>query len=248
MSTAITTYSDFKTSLLARQEQWSGVLPPDLDPQHFQACLLLHVAENLTLPDCTPGSLLEAIHRGARDGVRFGQEAYLVPFGDKVTYMLGYRGVLALLQRTGRIRLCRVEVVYERDQFRLDYGDVERPLSHQPAFQNRGAALGCYTLLVERDGTQHCHFMHKEDLQRAQNVSRGKDGPAWKEHQSEMWRKVCLKTTVKYIALTPALTQVLEDDDQAEEQLARITTPEQAQRNIAELFDRHDGSPELQEG
>lgn len=59
---------------------------------------------------------------------------------------------------------------------------------------------------------------------------------------------MCLKVTCKYIALTPALTHALEEDDQAENQLAQSTTPEQASRNSAELFDRHDGRPEPEEG
>lgn len=100
---------------------------------------------------------------------------------------------------------------------------------------------------VLTDGTWHVHYQDKKDLDRVKAQAPGREQDPWIKHPLEMWCKTALKNVAKYCPLSGALQTTLEADDQAEEALKTVT-PEQAQRNIAEMFDRHDGNPEPQEG
>jgi recombination protein RecT len=247
------TYDTLKATLLERQPQWSGVLPQLITPERFLNFALLCLAETPKLFECTTTSLLAGISQAAKDGLELGRDAYLIPFKNpkahqvEAVYVRDYRGVVKLLERTGKVTKAFAEVVYERDVCTIDYGHAQKPLTHQVALGHRGKPLGCYGAIVCTDGTWHVHYMDKPDLDRVRQQAPGREQDPWLKHPLEMWRKTALKNVAKYCPLTAAVQTTLSADDQAEEDLHHVT-PEQAQIHIAALFDRHDGSPEPQEG
>lgn len=52
------------------------------------------------LKKCEPMTVLAAALRGAGMGLILGEEYYVVPYGNSATYILGYKGLLALLDAT----------------------------------------------------------------------------------------------------------------------------------------------------
>lgn len=241
MSNTLITYDTMKRDLLERQPQWSGVLPALITPERFLNFALLCLAETPRLFECTKTSLLAGIYQAAKDGLELGVEAHLLPFRAPKTnlveavYVRDYKGVVKLLERTGKVAKAFSEVVFEHDHCTIDYGNALKPLTHQVALTNRGLAMGAYGAIVLKGGTWHVHYMDKKDLDRVKAQAPGREQDPWIKHPLEMWRKTALKNVAKYCPLTPELQTTLEADDQAEEAMQTVT-PAQAQQNIQELF------------
>lgn len=246
MSDTRVTYDVMKRELTERQPQWSGVLPALMTPQRFLDFALLSLAETPRLFECSKTSLLAGIYQAAKDGLELGRDAYLIPFKGKgatleATYVRDYRGLVKLLERTGKVKKAFAEVVYEADTFDLDYGEPDKPLTHKPALRQRGKALGCYGAIVMRDGATHVHYMDKDDLTRVRQQAPGREQDTWITHEHEMWRKTCLKNVCKYVPLLPDVHDALTAEDAG----APAPVGAQAAREaVALLFDRSEGRPE----
>ena len=246
MSDQIVSYDTMKRTLVERQPQWSGVLPAVITPQAFLNFALLTLAETPRLFDCTKTSLLAGIYQAAKDGLELGRDCYLVPFKGKAgaleaVYVIDYRGLVKMLERTGKVKKAFAEVVYEHDTFDLDYGEPDKPLTHKPALRQRGKALGAYGAIVMRDGTWHVHYMDRDDLTRVRSQAPGREQDTWIKHPQEMERKTALKNTCKYVPLLPDVQEALQQEEAGE---PAPVGAEQASRNVALLFDRAPERPE----
>lgn len=238
MSDKLVTYDVMKRELVERQPQWSGVLPALMTPQRFLDFALLSLAETPKLFECTKVSLLAGIYQAAKDGLELGRDCYLVPFKTKqgafeATYVLDYKGIIKLLERTGKVTKAFAEVVYEHDTCTIDYGNAMKPLTHVVALGQRGKPLGAYGAIVRCDGGWHVHYMTRDDLQRVRAQAPGRDQDTWIKHEQEMWRKTALKNSAKYCPLTPQLHDRIEQDASGE---PAPIGPEAAQTHIAALF------------
>lgn len=246
MSDKLITYDVMKRELTERQPQWSGVLPALLTPERFLNFALLTLAETPKLFECTKTSLLAGIYQAAKDGLELGRDAYLIPFKGRggtleATYVRDYRGLVKLLERTGKVAKAFAEVVHERDTCTIDYGDASKPLTHQIALSARGLPLGAYGAIVRTDGTWHLHYMDKRDLDRVKEQAPGREQDTWIKHPLEMWRKTALKNAAKYCPLTPEVQAALTAEDAG---APAAVGAEGAQRLIGEMFDRSAGTPE----
>ena len=240
------TYDLMKRELAERQPQWSGVLPALLTPDRFLNFALLTLAETPRLFECTKTSLLAGIYQAAKDGLELGRDCYLVPFKARggtleATYIRDYRGIVKLLERTGKVAKAFAEVVYERDVCTIDYGDASKPLTHQVALSNRGLPQGAYGAIVRTDGTWHVHYMDKRDLDRVKEQAPGREQDTWIRHWTEMARKTALKNVAKYCPLAPSVVEALEQEDSGE---PAPVGKEEAQKNITALFGHDAPTPE----
>lgn len=246
MSDKPVTYEVMKQDLLTRREQWSGVLPALLTPERFLNFALLTLAETPRLFECTKTSLLAGIYQAAKDGLELGRDCYLIPFKGKsglleATYVRDYRGLVKLLERTGKVKKAFAEIVYEHDTFDLDYGEPDKPLTHKPALRQRGKPLGAYGAIVMKDGTMHVHYLERDDLARVRQQAPGREQDTWIKHPQEMERKTALKNVCKYVPLIPEVQEALTQEEAGEPAPVGV---EGAQQNVALLFDRSDGRPE----
>lgn len=246
MSATLVTYDVMKRELAERQAQWSGVLPALLTPERFLNFALLTLAETPRLFECTKTSLLAGVYQAAKDGLELGRDCYLIPFKARggaleATYVRDYRGLVKLLERTGKVAKAFAEVVYERDSCTIDYGNAAKPLTHVVALSQRGLPQGAYGAIVRTDGAWHVHYMDKRDLDRVKEQAPGREQDTWIKHPLEMWRKTALKNVCKYCPLTPALQEALTQEEAGAPAPVGV---EGARESVALLFDRSEGRPE----
>jgi len=120
----------------------------NITPQKFVQVVLTEVKKNDKLIQAlieNPASMYASILSGAEIGLMPSEmigDFYLIPRNLKqdngtykmtVTPLIGYKGLVSILLRSGDITRIHTEVVYEGDEFEAIYG-LEPTINHKPNF------------------------------------------------------------------------------------------------------------------
>ena len=112
-----------------RNEIGKGLMGTNLTAERFERLVFSAWNSNPKLKLCTPISFLAAAMTSAQLGLEpntpLGQ-AYIIPYGNKATFQIGYKGLLTLLWRSSEIQTVDAQTVYEKDEFEFEYGSNAR--------------------------------------------------------------------------------------------------------------------------
>jgi recombination protein RecT len=228
-------------AVLARYAPQIKVMSPRGAPpaEHLLALAYFAISKDPKLAMCTGqtlvASVLESVSMGLQIGVN-GQ-CWLVPFKDKATLIIGYRGMLRLAERSGSVRGMDAYVVREGDDFEFEFGDEPRVRHRRKLNETKyGAVIAAYATCTTVRGYKHVEVMDLDDLERVRRTSKMKDRGAWVDHKEEMYRKCPIRrlfkrAPVSEVAVHAAYLDELSDDphrDQSTELLSgRILLPEE---------------------
>lgn len=195
--------------------QLKMALPRHLTPDRLVRVALTAVQNTPKLLECDRTSLYAAIMTCAQlglepDGV-LGQ-AYLIPYGDKVQFIPGYKGLISLARNSGEVVSIGAHEVCERDEFRFAFG-LREDLHHVPARGDRGEITHFYAIARFRDGGHHWDVMTREEVDTIRDNSQGyrtakrfaRNGvinSPWAQHYVEMGKKTAIRRIAKYLPLS----------------------------------------------
>lgn len=201
--------------LEAQRHEIARALPAHLDPDRFARIVLTECRRNPKLMQCTPASLLGALMQAAQLGIEPGplQQCYLVPYGNEVTFIVGYRGFIDLFRRSGAGATIVAREVCEHDEFSLEYRNDADQLVHVPNLRGRGDPYAYYGLARMADGTQLVHVMTLDEIDRHRQRSKSKDSGPWKTDAVAMSRKTVIRAMAPYLPLSPEVAHALEADE-----------------------------------
>lgn len=186
--------------------QLARALPKHMDPDRLARIALTVLRQTPQLGRCTPQSFLGALMTSAQLGLEPGPlgESYLVPYGDTVTFIPGYRGLVKLAWQSGQMKSIAAHTVHEHDEFDYAYG-LEPVLKHKPALTNRGAVIAVYAAAVLKDGGSAFIVMSREDVEAIRTRSRaGRNGP-WVTDWDAMARKTAVRQLIRWLPLSTEL-------------------------------------------
>ena len=197
-------------------------LPSVITPERFTRMVLSAISVNPKLAQCSPSSFLGAMmiaaHLGLEPNTPLGQ-AYLIPYKnrgvDEVQFQLGYKGLIDLAYRSGEVELVQAHIVYENDDFTLEYG-LEPKLVHKPADRDRGEPIKVYAMFKTKSGGYGFDVMSMDDVRRhAEKYSQAyKSGfSPWKSNFEEMAKKTVLKRVLKYAPLKSDFVKAVVQDE-----------------------------------
>ncbi|QAY16792.1 RecT-like DNA pairing protein [Gordonia phage Twonlo] len=171
------------------------------------------------------GGLMTCAQLGLRPGV-LGQ-AYLLPFWDskarthKAQLVIGYQGLLELIYRSGMVETVAARIVYENDEFLLEYGLAEDKLVHRPPAGGgaRGAAVAYYAIArMKGGGYAMTDPMGVEDMRayaRKHATAKKRDGTLvgpWAQNFDEMAKKTCVRQLAKMLPKSPEVSRAITHD------------------------------------
>ena len=211
-------------------KQLAAALPRHITPERLARTALTTIRNTPDLLKCTVPSLISCTVQAAQLGVELGMlgQAYAVPFNKNVAkkgeparwikeaqFILGYRGMIDLARRSGQIKTIGAHPIYEKDEFRVEYGFTS-VLQHIPAFGDRGKIVGFYAFAVTKDGGEYCEVMSEDQVNAVRDRSKAKDNGPWVTDWAEMGRKTVLRRLFKYLPCSIELQQHFHEDEQRE--------------------------------
>lgn len=212
-----------QSTALAIRDQLITAIAPFVtkgSPEQIAAKVLHAYYRNPELSRCSYDSLVDAVVEALKVGLdptgQYG-DGWIVPFKGKAVFVPGYRGIVRLAIQSGYVRSIEAHVVYEGDEFAIDYGS-EQVLTHKVAIhQDRGNPIGVYAMLFLKDNPRPVvEWMTVEEIERIRKKSRAPDSPAWRDFWTEMAKRTPLKRLCKLLPLESQAMAVLAQADEAE--------------------------------
>jgi recombination protein RecT len=226
-STQITPYqakvATIRSLLDKMKPQIALALPKHMNPDRLLRIALTSIAKTPKLLECSQQSLAAACLQAAQIGLEpdgiLGY-AYLVPYKGTATLIPGYKGLLDLARRSGRIISIEARVVHAKDQFRFAFG-LKPVLEHMPnPNADSGTLLAAYAVAHLRDGGAQWEVMWKREIDAIRARSRAADDGPWVTDYEEMAKKTVLRRLCKMLPASVELQQAVAMDERAEIGLA----------------------------
>lgn len=194
---------DIKDALQKAQKSISAVAASHMRPERLLKVALAATQRNTQLLECSSQSLVRAVVGCAELGLEPNAlgHAYLVPFRNngrlEVQLIIGYRGLIELAYRSGRIQSVDVQSVFEGDRFMRKCG-LDPVLDHEPCGEDDPAKLtGVYAIVRFKDGGMVYEYMTRKQVERIRSRSRAKDKGPWVTDYEEMCKKTVLRRVLK---------------------------------------------------
>lgn len=134
------------------------------------------------------------------------QYAYIIPYGDKLQFQTGYRGLLQLARRSGEIKNLSAELVFLGDDFDVQFG-TERKITHKPDLTvNRtdySKVTHAYAAAQLTNGETQFVVMTRDEINKVQGVAKASstDSP-WKQWPERMALKTVLKRLTQLLPMS----------------------------------------------
>jgi recombination protein RecT len=198
------------------QEQVAKALPNADDASRFMRCVITACNKNPKLWDCTKESVASVILQAAQWGLMpDGHHAHLIPYGNDATLQFDYKGILALVMRSGEVAHIHADIVCQNDKYRFNLGKVEEHVVDLS--KDRGEAYAVYAMVRFKDGETAAIQMSKAEVEAIRKASRsGSSGP-WATYPMEMWKKTAFKRLAKWLPRLPRdVQEAIRKDNEAE--------------------------------
>lgn len=213
--------------------------PKHLDADRIIRLGLTTIKKNKDLMACwnnNQASVLASFMESVQLGLEIDARglAYLIPYKGACTFQVGYKGLISLAMRSGKLRNIYAEVVFEseKDNVHIDLG-LSRNLSHKFDFTipREGKLVLAYAVAVFIDGSTHFEYVQPHHVEKAKKTSMGAGSQysPWNTHPEEMWKKTAIKKLCKYLDLSPEIAEAIAKEEEQE-----IIKP-QAQANVIDL-------------
>ena len=194
----------------------AAVLPQHLTIDRQLKIALMTVGKNKDLLDCSAASILQCVVTASQLGLEPGGplgHAYLVPYKGVATFIVGYRGLVELVRRSGTVTAFSAYIVYEKDDFAVELGTVGC-ISHRPYLgaENPGPMVAVYAVARFTDGSTQFDVMTKAQVDAIRKRSRASANGPWVTDYEEMAKKTVARRLCKYLPMAVQLADALDTD------------------------------------
>lgn len=216
-----TTAKDIKTLgavLEARKGEFAKLLPSHLSAEKLLKVAINCIAKTPELQNCSVESVLRCVYASAELGLELGGAlgyAYMLPFDGVATFVIGYRGLLKLVNNSGEVSSVRAVVVRKKDKFHYTEGLTQR-IVHEPFLDgDAGELVRVYSVATMRDGTKTAEFMTKAqvDAIKARSRTGAKNKGPWVTDYERMACKTVVRRHCNYLPLADEHRAFLDKDE-----------------------------------
>lgn len=201
-----------------------NALPQEIGKERFMNVCLTTLRQNPDLLKCDRSSLLGSMLESAQLGLTpntLGQ-CYIIPYGDEAQLVIGYRGMIDLARRSGDVEAITSRVIYENDDFEINYGHSNPVQNHSPYWQQgeteKGDIVAVYARVDLAGGGVHVEIMPKQEIDEIKSQhGNTRSGSPWDQQYEEMAKKTVVRRAFKYLPVSTEAQRAAEVDEQTVE-------------------------------
>lgn len=234
MSNALAVQSNTIAAMLAKSKKaLTMALPKHMDADRMARLALTTIRRSKDLLLCSPESLGGAVLESASLGLEIDSRglAYLVPYKSEATLIIGYKGLMQLAYRSGKIANIYADVVFKKEvedqKVEITLGDA-RSIRHDfdiiksaqlRTESKENPPVLAYAVAVFHDGHRHFEFVTEPEVMKRKAVSKAAEkGFLWNRWIEEAWKKTAIRKLCKYMDLSPEMQRAVTLDEQADGQ------------------------------
>jgi recombination protein RecT len=174
------------------------------------------------LAKCTLASIAEAFKTSLDIGIPVDatQKAYLLVYGNELTYQIGYKGLLYKVRKFRPGIYIEVNLLYKDDEFSYQSQSGKAEYTYKPKNPTRadfGQVSGGFVFMswLQNGREYSCiHTMSREEIDQARKASKAGNYGPWNSWPGEMMKKVILRRACKIEFIgDPEMEAVLDIDN-----------------------------------
>ena len=208
------TANDIRDLILSdsAKSQFAAALPKHLKPDRFIRIAITAITRTPKLMECTKESLLSCLLDLSQLGLEpDSRKAHLIPYGNKCTLIIDYKGLVDLARRSGEISDIHADVVCENDSFEYSFG-TDGKLIHKPAIADRGKPVAAYSFVKLKDGSSSYEVMNEEEIKAIWKRSKAASSGPWVTDWNEMAKKTVFRRHSKWLPVSSEFLSAVEKD------------------------------------
>lgn len=255
----VVTVYDFlekKRDLIAR------ALPNSITPARLIGVFTMLLKGSPALMECSQASLVGAVIQTVQLGLTPGNigHCHYIPFKTKqkdgtfrneVQFIIGYRGMIELVNRSGKACILNTECVYSADQFQYEQG-LNPVLRHIPTSGNRGTFVAVYCIAKILAANEKVFIvLNKEEVEKVKAASKAGASmySPWATWFDEMAKKTAVKRICKTLPLSIDVQRSIGTDETIKTTIDpdMAGVPDQAKWEDAEVVKPGEEAPEPQD-
>lgn len=150
-------------------------------------------------------------------------QIYFIPYKGVLTYQIGYKGLIELAYRSGRVANIRAGLVYEKDKWTFNETETGQHYNFEPFlmaknFADRGKRLFGYSIITDKQDHNFIHVMpgyHIDDIKKLVLARMKGSSTPWENSlfEPEMERKTVTRQHLKYEQLSSEIAAVTEHEE-----------------------------------
>jgi len=181
-------------------------LGKQLTVEQFETAAMTYLQDNPKLWECDPMTVVGGLRLGAQLGLTLGPlgHFYLVPFKARATFILGYKGMIELAFRSGRVRRVQAAVVRDGDAFAYRLG-TRAFLDHSPTGDvgdRTWDAVYAVAELTNGGKVFEVLWPHDVEARRKRSPSHTHVASPWNTDTEAMWCKTAVRRLQRWLPQT----------------------------------------------
>lgn len=200
----------------AAMPKLEAVMPSTLTPERLYQLGVATVKGNSALAACDPASILSCLMKCSALGLEPSEvdglgRCYIIPRKGQATFMLGYRGMLELMRRSGEISQLSVRAVHQGDDFDYEFGTDEF-IRHRPSQGTPGPLTHVYLVARMRDGSTYQNVMTRAEVDARRGRSQARSSGPWSTDYEAMAKKTIVRASAPWLPMSVEVRQALDAD------------------------------------
>ena len=194
------------------KKQFAAAMPKHCSPDRMARVALTALTRTPKLASCTPESFFECMISLSQWGLEpDGRRAHLIPYGNKCTLIIDYKGLVELCWRSGQVAMIHADVVCENDVFSTDQGEI---VTHKIDLKkDRGPMYAVYAKVKLINGASKCEVMSKKEVDAIRSRSKSGGSGPWGTDYNEMAKKTVFRRLTKWLPLSAEVMDATYGDD-----------------------------------
>lgn len=210
-----------------RKGDIAKVLPKHITVDRLIGVMGYMIKSNPDIASASQASLIAAVIQTCQSGLEPGNmgHCYYVPFNNRkrdgsvqkeVQYILGYKGIIELVNRAGKAVILSTECVFAKDGFKYAQG-LNPILEHIPSTEkDRGDFVGVYCTAKNLIANEKLFvFLGKEEVEKVRKASKAGNSEysPWAKWYEEMAKKTAVKRIAKLLPISVEIQRNIAQDE-----------------------------------